>query len=47
MYNQLILEASQLLGTAVKCDKCGKLVPHVIGCPDGAEPCQDCLGALW
>jgi hypothetical protein len=43
--NQLILEARQLLGTAGKCDKCGEVVPYVIGCPDGTELCQDCFDA--
>jgi hypothetical protein len=43
--NQLILEARQLLGTADKCDKCGEVVPYVIGCPDGTELCQDCFDA--
>ena len=41
--NQLILEARQLLGTADKCSKCGEVVPYVIGCPGGAEVCQDCF----
>ena len=41
--NQLILEARQLLGTAEKCDECKETVAYVIGCPDGAEICQDCL----
>jgi hypothetical protein len=43
--NHLILEARQLLGTAEKCDKCGETVPYVIGCPDGAEVCQECFDA--
>ena len=41
--NQLILEARQLLGTADKCSKCGQTVPYVIGCPSGAELCQECF----
>jgi hypothetical protein len=43
--NQLIMEARQLLGMAEKCDKCGETVPYVIGCPGGAEICQDCFDA--
>jgi hypothetical protein len=43
--NQLILEARELVGTAEKCDKCGSAVPYVIGCPDGAELCQECFNA--
>jgi hypothetical protein len=43
--NQLILEARQLLGTADKCSRCQAIVPYVIGCPDGAELCQDCFNA--
>lgn len=43
--NQLILEARQLLGTADKCQKCGVIVPYVIGCPDGVELCQNCFDA--
>jgi len=43
--NQLILEARQLLGTAEKCGECGETVAYVIGCPDGAEVCQDCFDA--
>ena len=43
--NQLILEARELVGTAQKCDKCGETVPYVIGCPGGAEICQDCFNA--
>jgi len=43
--NQIILEARQLLGTAEKCDECGEVVPYVIGCPGGAEICQDCFDA--
>lgn len=39
--NPFILEARQLLGTADWCDKCKETVPHVIGCPDGTELCQD------
>ena len=45
MLNQLILEARQLLGTAEKCGECGETVAYVIGCPDGAEICQDCFDA--
>ncbi len=41
--NQLILEARELVGTAEKCQKCGETVPYVIGCPDGAEVCQECF----
>ncbi len=41
--NQLIMEARELLGTADKCDKCKETVPYVIGCPDGADLCQDCF----
>jgi len=41
--NQLILEARQLMGTAEKCEVCGGTVPYVIGCPGGAEVCQDCF----
>lgn len=44
-FNQLILEARQLLGTADRCDKCKETVPYVIGCPDGTELCQDCFDA--
>jgi len=43
--NQLILKARQLLGTAEKCGECGETVPYLIGCPDGAEICQDCFDA--
>jgi hypothetical protein len=43
--NQLILEARQLLARADKCHKCGEVVPYVIGCPGGAELCQDCFDA--
>jgi len=43
--NQLILKARELLGTAEKCAECGEFVPYVIGCPDGAEICQDCFDA--
>jgi hypothetical protein len=43
--NQLIMEARQLLGTAETCDKCGETVPYIIGCPGGAEVCQDCFDA--
>ena len=43
--NQLILEARQLLGPAETCGTCGEVVPYVIGCPDGAEVCQDCFNA--
>jgi hypothetical protein len=43
--NQLILEARQLLGTADKRQKCEAVVPYVIGCPGGAELCQDCFDA--
>jgi hypothetical protein len=43
--NQLILDARQRLGTADKCGICGKAVPYVIGCPGGAEVCQDCFDA--
>ena len=43
--NQLILEARELVGTAEKCDKCGETVPYVIGCPGGAEVCQECFDA--
>jgi hypothetical protein len=43
--NQLILEARELLGTAEKCAQCREVVPYVIGCPDGAELCQDCFDA--
>ena len=43
--NQLILEARQLLGTADKCSRCQAIVPYVIGCPDGAELCQECFDA--
>jgi hypothetical protein len=41
--NQLILKARELVGTAAKCDKCGQPVPYVIGCPGGAELCQECF----
>jgi len=41
--NQLVLQARRLLGTADKCDKCGEVVPYVIGCPGGTELCQDCF----
>ena len=44
-FNQFILEARQLLGTAAKCQKCEAVVPYVIGCPDGTELCQDCFDA--
>jgi len=44
-FNQFILEARQLLGTAGKCPKCEAVVPYVIGCPDGTEVCQDCFDA--
>ena len=43
--NQLILEARQLLGTAEECGECGETVAYIIGCPDGAEICQDCFDA--
>jgi hypothetical protein len=43
--NQLIMETRQLLGPAETCDKCGDAVPSVIGCPRGAEVCQDCFDA--
>jgi hypothetical protein len=43
--NQLILDARQRLGTADKCSRCQAIVPYVIGCPDGAELCQDCFDA--
>lgn len=43
--NQIILEARQVLGTADKCSKCQAVVPYVIGCPDGAEVCQDCFNS--
>jgi hypothetical protein len=43
--NSLILEARQLLGTADKCSRCCEIVPYVIGCPNGAELCQDCFEA--
>jgi hypothetical protein len=43
--NRLIMNARQLLGTADKCDVCGTSVPYVIGCPGGAEICQDCFDA--
>jgi len=43
--NQLVLEARQLLGLADKCSRCQAIVPYVIGCPDGAELCQDCFDA--
>jgi hypothetical protein len=43
--NELILEARELVGTAEKCDKCGQTVPYVIGCPSGAEVCQECFDA--
>ena len=43
--NQFVLEARQLLGSADKCVECGEVVPYVIGCPDGAEVCQDCFDA--
>lgn len=25
------------------CDECGAEVESIIGCPDGAEVCQDCF----
>ena len=28
-----------------KCDGCGATVTEIIGCPDGAEICQDCFDA--
>ena len=43
--NQVILDARKVLGTAEKCGECGQTVPFVIGCPDGAEVCQDCFEA--
>ncbi|MGO9199196.1 MAG: hypothetical protein ACLQM8_01495 [Limisphaerales bacterium] len=43
--NQFILEARELVGTAEKCDKWGQTVPYVIGCPGGAEICQECFDA--
>ena len=43
--NQVILDARRVLGTAEKCGECGQTVPFVIGCPDGAEVCQDCFEA--
>ncbi len=43
--NQVIMDARQLLGIAEKCSECGQTVPLVIGCPDGAEVCQDCFDA--
>ncbi len=27
------------------CDACGAEVEYIIGCPDGAELCQDCFDA--
>lgn len=27
------------------CSECGAEAEHVIGCPDGAEICQDCFDA--
>jgi hypothetical protein len=43
--NQLVMDARKLLGTANRCNKCGEVVPYVIGCPDGVELCQDCFDA--
>jgi hypothetical protein len=43
--NQLIMKARQLLGTADRCGVCGQTVPYIIGCPGGAEICQDCFDA--
>src|ERR1041385_8854680 len=43
--NQLIMRARALLGTAETCDECGESVPYIIGCPGGAEICQDCFDA--
>lgn len=43
--NQLILEARQLMGTAETCGECRATVAYIIGCPDGAEICQDCFDA--
>lgn len=43
--NELIQEARQLVGLSVTCGECGQSVPYIIGCPDGAELCQDCFDA--
>jgi len=43
--NQLISEARQLVGSAKTCSSCGEIVPYVIGCPDGAEVCQECFNS--
>ena len=43
--NELILEAREVVGAAGKCGKCGEVVAYVIGCPGGAEVCQDCFDA--
>ncbi|MDA1277539.1 MAG: hypothetical protein O2960_26355 [Verrucomicrobia bacterium] len=43
--NDLIQEARQLLGLSETCGECGQSVPYIIGCPDGAELCQDCFDA--
>ena len=35
----------QQSGEVSACDVCGANVPHIIGCPDGSEICQDCFDA--
>jgi len=38
----LVNEARYLLGIQL-CDDCGDEVDELVGCPDGAEICQDCF----
>ncbi len=43
---QLALEAMiQACAGETICEECGESVEEIIGCPDGAEICQDCFDA--